>query len=245
MSSLQFHSFKIPQLGQRSRQLRILLPPGYDKSGRQYPVLYALDGQNLFEASTAFGGRHWKIPERLEKMPRRLRAIVVGIDNGGTARLDEYAPYRKGRHGGEGDAFAHFLMETVKPFTDHRFRTMPGPETTGIVGSSLGGLLALYTGLKYGQVFGRVGVLSPSLWFNPQVLQLAQTPGIYRSRFYICASKTESKGMENHLRQAFWTLKNNGWTDDRLRVTLRDRGRHGEAFWAREYPKMHRFLLEY
>lgn len=245
MSSLRFYSFKIPQLAQRPRELRILLPPDYDKSGRQYPVLYALDGQNLFEARTAFSHKHWKIPERTDKMPQRLRAIVVGIDNGGKARIDEYAPYRRGRHGGEGDAFTHFLLETVKPFVDAHFRTLPGPETTGIVGSSLGGLLALYAGLRYGQIFGRAGALSPALWFNPQVLDLARTPGMYRARFYVCGSKTESKGMEHYLQQTFLALKNNGWTDDRLRVTLRDRGRHGEAFWAREYPKMHRFLLEY
>lgn len=241
--SLHSHPFQIPQLGNRQRTVRIYLPPAYERSTRHFPVLYALDGQNLFEAHTAFGGRHWQIPEKTAKLPAKLHTIVVGLDNGGAARVDEYAPYRRGHHGGEGDATVHFLMETLKPFIDNHYRTQPGPETTGLLGSSLGGLLALYAGLQYGQVFGRIGVLSPALWFNPRVLKLAENHRGYKSRFYVMGSKKESKGMESHLHQIYWALRNAGFAEDRLRVVMRERGRHGERLWGRAFPEMQRWLF--
>lgn len=237
---LHFYTLPLPGGGQRT--VRVCLPDAYFSTNRHFSVLYGLDGQNLLEAHTAFGKRHWRIGSTMDKLPLKHKSIVVGIDNGGGSRIQEYAPFRRGRSGGGGAAHLRFITDVVKPFIDGQYRTLAGREHTGIVGSSLGGLLALYAGLQRGDVFGKAGVLSPSLWFNPQVLQL--TGSSQRSKIYLCGSKTESRGMEGHLQQGYWALRNAGWPDDLFRVVIRDRGRHSETFWAREFPKMQRWLFD-
>lgn len=239
---LHFYQFNIPPNG-NERTVRVLLPTDYLTTARRYPVIYALDGQNLFEAKTAFGGRHWKVPESMSKLPKKLQAIVVGIDNAGAGRIAEYAPFRRGRQGGGGEAHLHFIMGQVKPFMDATYRTLPQKATTAIVGSSLGGLLALYAGLRFGEVFGRVGALSPSLWFNPQVLQLAENPIAEPPKIYVVGSRTEAHHMEAILQKTYWALRKGGFPDERMRVAVRERGKHNEAFWGREFPKLHRWLF--
>lgn len=226
-----------------ARTFRVLLPKDYHHSDRRYPVIYALDGQNLFEASTAFGGRHWKVPETLSKMPKRLQTIVVGIDNAGAGRLNEYAPYRRNQQGGGGEAHLRLIVTSVKPLVDSTFRTNPAAHETAMIGSSMGGLLALYAGLRFGETFGKIGVLSPSLWFNPQVLELAGTSDRITSKFYVSGSKTESTLMANSLQSIYWALRKAGLDDRQLQVVIRDRGKHNEVFWGREFPKMHKWLF--
>ncbi len=241
--SLHIHKLVLPRL-QRERTIRILLPPTYDLTDDyHYPVLYALDGQNLFDPELAVGGQCWEIPETVAQMPPQLQAIIVGIDNGEEARLDEYAPLRKEEGGGEADDFLEDLITYIKPFVDAEYRTRPDPEATGIVGSSMGGLLALYAGLQYGHVFGRVGVLSPAVWFNPEVLDLAKQHEGYKSRFYVAGSQTESEEMAEHVQQIAGYLQQSGFTGDRLLVNLRECGDHGEDLWRREYPEMHAWLF--
>jgi enterochelin esterase-like enzyme len=122
---------------------------------------------------------------------------------------------------------------------DGRYRTLGSADHTWLVGSSLGGLITLYGGLIFPQTFGKVGVLSPAIWFNPGVL--AQAPGgsLHDSRFYVVGSKTESGAMENTLQRTYWRLNALGISDDRLKVIARDRGGHNEAFWSREFKKMY------
>jgi predicted alpha/beta superfamily hydrolase len=111
------------------------------------------DGQNLFEAETA-AFRDWKIPLRMKNLPDSHQVIIVGIDNGEERRIDEYAPYSRGKQGGgEGELYMEFVIETIKEFVDYRYRTLPFRETTAIAGSSLGGLISLFAGLKYGEYF--------------------------------------------------------------------------------------------
>jgi alpha-glucosidase len=198
------------------------------------------DGQNLFDPATA-AFRDWKIPRTMEKLPLRQQAIIVGIDNT-AGRMHEYAPYRRGRNGGRGDDYLRFVVDTVKPFLDRDYRTLPQRESTGIAGSSMGGLIALYAGLQYSQVFGRAGVLSPSLWFNPKLLDSARQHSSIKSNLYVAGSKTEQRSMESTLQNLYWALKTSGHHDDQIRVIIRDRGRHNEAFWAREFKKMMEWL---
>ena len=241
--SLHTHQVYLAHL-QRERTVRILLPPIYEVADEQlFPVLYVLDGQNLFDPELAVSGQHWEIPETMAQMPPELHTIVVGIDNGEEHRLNEYAPFRRGQNGGEGDLFIQDIIECVKPFVDEHYRTRPEAETTGIAGSSMGGLLALYAGLQYGEVFGRVGVLSPAVWFNRKVLQLAEGHAGYKSRFYLSASLQESSTMGRDVQQITERLIQSGFTEDRLLVHLREEGEHGEELWRNEYPEMHAWLF--
>lgn len=242
LPNLQFFQVKIPP-DNTERTVRLLLPNDYRMSERRYPVIYALDGQNLFEARTAFGGQHWKIPETMSKMPKKLQAIVVGIDNAGPGRIREYAPYKRGHQGGGGLEHLRFIMDKLKPEVDGSYRTMPQQKTTAIIGSSMGGLLALWAGLRFGEVFGRVGALSPSLWFNPQVFQLAANDVGKKSRFYVAGSIRETSRMESGLNRLHLALHEGGFIDRQFHVVIRERGRHNEVFWGREFPKMHRWLF--
>ena len=243
MDFLNFHPFYIPQLD-RDRMIRVLVPKDYWTSDRSYPVLYMQDGQNLFQAETAFGGRDWQLIATLFKQPLKRQAIIVGIDNGEADRLNEYAPDKKGKMGGgEADLYCKFLIETLKPFIDATYRTLPDRDNTGIAGSSMGGLLAYYAGLAYGNIFGKVGVLSPSIWFNPNVVQLAANNPYSKSRFFVVGSKTEMRGMEATLKGVYDAFKTGGFSDDQIQVAVRDRGKHNEVFWKLEFKKMFEYLF--
>ncbi len=240
---LQVHySFNIPQL-QRQRAIRVLLPRNYWKdTSRRFPVIYLKDGQNLFDPDTA-AFRHWRLKEFMARQPLKRQAILVGVDHGGVDRSNEYAPFQRGRNGGQGDAYLQFIEHTLKPFIDQEYRTWPHREATAIVGASLGGLIAFYAGMRYSHVFGKVGALSPSLWFNPQVISLAQKSGTLKSQLYVSGSKTETGGMYGALEKTYRSLKDGGYSDDQIRVVARDRGSHSEAFWAREFKPMYEWLF--
>lgn len=236
----RFHS---PEL-QNERTIRVLLPRNYDKhSDRKFPVLYVQDGQNLFDAETsAFG--HWKLREVMARQPLYRQAILVGIDNTGHDRIHEYTPFKRGKSDGRGEAYLQFVAGTVKPFIDSTYRTWPHREATGIAGSSLGGLLSFYAGLRHSSVFGKVGALSPSFWLNPQVVTMAETQAIEpKSQIYVCASKTEMKSMMQTLEKTYWSLTRGGFTNEQIRVVGRERGKHNEAFWGREFKPMYEWLF--
>jgi len=236
------YPFFIPQL-QRQRAIRVLLPRNYGKDHtRRFPVIYLKDGQNLFDPATA-AFRHWRLQEFMAKQPLKRQAILVGIDHGGTDRGQEYAPYQRGKSGGQGDAYLQFIEYTLKPFIDREYRTWAHREATGIVGASLGGLIAFYAGMRYSHIFGKVGALSPSLWYNPQVIGLAGKSGALQSQIYVSGSKTEMGSMYSTLEKTYWSLKNGGYPDTRIRVVARDRGSHSEAFWAREFKPMYEWLF--
>src|SRR5205085_774096 len=157
-----------PQLGNR-RDILVHLPFSYRQGHQRYPVLYMHDGQNLFDEATSFCGE-WEVDETMEELRHEgLEAIVVGIPNMGDQRCEEYSPFPNRRFRSvRGAAYLAFLVETVKPLIDHTFRTLPERDHTGIMGSSMGGLISLYAFFRHPEVFGFAGVMSPSLWFARQ-----------------------------------------------------------------------------
>lgn len=155
------------------RYLDIYLPPAYDREPqRRFPVLYMHDGNNLYYPELAFGGMPWYVDQMLNRLiSHRLieELIVVGIHNT-PGRDSEYTwtrmQTRWGSQGGNGERYAHFLCTEVKPLIDHTYRTLSGPATTAVMGSSLGGLISFYLGLYFPHIFGHIGMLSPSLWWD-------------------------------------------------------------------------------
>jgi enterochelin esterase-like enzyme len=159
------------------RDVLVWLPPGYTEGpgtaalNRRYPVLYMHDGQNLFEPDTAFQkGEHWRLGETAAALIEDGSIeplIIVGINNTGTHRKEEYTPTHDATLGGGlADDYGRMIVEELKPFVDRTYRTRPEPQHTGLGGSSLGGLVTLYLGFTHPQVFGRLAVLSPSVWWN-------------------------------------------------------------------------------
>ena len=137
------------------------------------------DGQNLFDSSMSYSGE-WSVDETLNKLysEKNLKLIVVGIDNGESKRLDEYSPWKNKKYGGgEGEAYTKFIVETLKPYIDDNYKTLKDKNNTAIIGSSMGGLVSHYAGLKYPKVFGKIGVFSPAFWFAPEVTEFSKTHG--------------------------------------------------------------------
>lgn len=180
------------QILQRSRNLRIYLPPSYNENlAKSYPVLYLQDGQNVFDASTAFGGVEWRVDETLNGMiaqGKAREAIVVGVYNTG-ARMAEYTPVPDpGYGGGDGDAYLDFLELEVMPYIGSRYRVLTGPQHTTIGGSSLGGLISFYAAWTRSDVYGAAICMSSSFWWdNEWMLDEVQSHTGPRppARFYI------------------------------------------------------------
>jgi len=173
------HSFHSRHLN-TDRDVIVYLPPGYDHDpSRRYPVLYLQDGQNLFDAATAFLGNEWGLDETAEQLISRGQIeplIIVGIYNTGMKRIGEYTPVRDRRgRGGQARRYGKLIVDDLKPFIDHRYRTYRDQANTGIGGSSLGGLVSMYLGLEYPMVFGKLVVMSPSVWWaNRDILHRVQ-----------------------------------------------------------------------
>lgn len=245
-------SFRLPQLPGRTRRVWLYLPPGYARQpARRYPVLYLQDGQNIFDEATAFAGE-WGVDETLNRLAARgektTSAIVVAIDNGGERRLDEYSPWANAAYkkGGEGRQYVDFLARTLKPYIDAHYRTRPDAAHTAIVGSSMGGLIAFYAGLKYPQVFGRVGVFSPAIWFAQDSLLTyvrRHRPAPLATRFYFVAGPAESETMLPLMVAARRQLLVSGVAPSHIRLQAPPDGQHAEWFWRREFGPAYRWLL--
>jgi predicted alpha/beta superfamily hydrolase len=173
----------------KDRDIIVYLPPGYETSLRRYPVLYLQDGQNLFDGATSFiPGMEWRVDETAQALIDRGEIeplIIVGIYNTGEQRVFEYTQTRDVRHkvGGKARRYGRMLVEELKPFIDSEYRTLGGPADTGLGGSSLGGLVTLFLGLRYPKVFGKLAVISPSVWWDRRVIvknvqQLRKKPSL-------------------------------------------------------------------
>lgn len=237
-------AFAMPQLN-RNRRIWLYLPPDYQISVRSYPVIYMHDGQNLFDNTTSFSGE-WGIDETLNQLfPADSGVIVVGIDNGGSNRTSEYSPWVNPQYGGgQGDLYARFIVETLKPYIDQHFRTKPERDFTATMGSSMGGLISYYTGLKYQQVFSKIGIFSPSFWFSSGVLTFADTiTKKAEMKIYFVAGQNESSTMVSYIQSVRNGLIARGFSDDEIKINIKADGQHSEWFWRREFQEAYQWLF--
>lgn len=249
-----------PQLG-NLRDLFVYLPPSYAAGDtRRYPVLYMHDGQNLFDTALSYAGE-WQVDETMERLATEGReAIVVGVPNMGYDRLLEYGPFAERRHGeSRADAYLAFLAETVKPLIDSSFRTLPERASTGVAGSSMGGLISLYAFFKRPELFGFAGVLSPSLWFGRRAtlgfvarapflpgrlyLDTGTREGPPRSHNPLMARRISTRVLADARRLRRVLLRKGYRVGQDLCYVEDPGGRHSEADWARRLPDALRFLL--
>jgi len=255
---LRLHQFR-SRIFRNTRFLRAWLPPGYDdptNAGRRYPVLYLNDGQNLFEAATSFTGVEWQVDETADRLIRERRIprlIVVGIDNAARARIREYMPHRS-LHPvllrGQGSRYPDFLIKEVMPFVARNYRVATGPENTGLGGSSLGALIALYAAAVRPGIFGRLLLESPSLWAaNRQMIRSRREVKRWPERIFLATGTAEAgredrnRSVVDDVRELAGILRRAGLDNRRLRLVIEDEATHHEASWARRFPEALSFLF--
>ncbi len=242
------HNFKSEFL-QEKRSFIVYLPPGYDpRAARRYPTLYLHDGQNVFDKATSVG-EEWGADEAAQALIKGGEIgplIMIGIYNAGEHRISEYTPTAiEGKGGGLADAYGRMLVEELKPLVDRKYKTLPGAGSTGMAGSSLGGLLTLHLGLKYPTVFSRLAVLSPSVWWDNRVIlrEVEALPGKLPFRIWLDAGTAEGEEVLRDSRALRDALKAKGWVEGQdLMYHEAEGGQHNEASWAGRVGEFLKFL---
>jgi predicted alpha/beta superfamily hydrolase len=235
------------------RDIIVYLPPGYDGE-TPCSVLYMQDGQNLFDPATAFAGQDWRADVTADDLIRGgavAPLLIVGIYNAGVRRISEYTPTKDSgrRKGGKGDRYAKMMARELKPFIDRLYCTRRGANYHGVGGSSLGGLVSLETGLLYPAVFGRLAILSPSVWWdNRSILEMVRAyKSPSRARIWLDAGTEEGDApgqVIRDLRLLRDVLVANRWREGvDLRTCEVAGARHNEQAWGARFGEVLRYLF--
>lgn len=230
----------------RKRDIVVWLPPGYDKeTSRRYPVLYMHDGLTVFA--------EWRLDETAKALIASKEIeplIIVMVPNGGSqeARFEEYTPTRPAQApaGGKADAYGRMLAEELKPFIDSEFRTLTDAANTGLGGASLGGLVSLYLGLKQPAVFGRLAVMSPSVWWDSRVIlrNVQKLDGRTPARIWLDIGTGEGRGSVDNVKELRNALVKKGWLLDSDLKYVEERGaEHNDKAFANRAGPMLKFLF--
>lgn len=249
-------AFPIPQL-QTERRVWIYLPRSYNRGGnRRYPVLYMQDGQSMFDQATSWE-KEWGIDKKLEQLTLdapELEAIVVAIDHGGDERNNEYnfVVNKEYHFGGKGKAYASFLAETLKPYIDSHYRTLPEAEHTMIGGSSFGAYISLYTAIRYPTQFSRVVALSFVMWQdNGAIIRFIQEAAVSPNlHVYLSIGEMETEQPElnqiayEHVAAVHETLLAAGVVDNQVRFDVIPDGTHHESTWGGLFAEAYRWVVQ-
>ena len=239
--------FFIPQLN-KTRKIWALLPYNYNKTDKTYPVLYLQDAQNLFNEGSAFG--NWEIDQKMSILAEYGRGdvIIIAIENGSEDRIKEYVlDHNSITENAEGKKYLRFLADTLKPYVDSVYRTKPERKFTGIGGSSLGGLISIYSGFLYPEVYSKLMIFSPSLWINPENnFPQMNFKNPYDIKVYMYGGEMEGSQMTERIGLFEKTME--GWEDSHslqfeFKVSINLDGKHQEFFWSQEFPRAVEWLF--
>jgi len=258
---LRLHTLKSSIFG-NERTIRVLLPPGYGDAvnkDRRYPVLYMLDGQNVFDACLSDVSHHeWSADETVQKLiaEKKIPAlIVVGVDHAGKDRAREYLPYKDFIGNPDmdepaGKLFPDFMTKEVMPLVDGQYRTLPGQPNTGIGGSSYGGVATLYALLAKPSVFGYGLIESPTLWIGMGQLVRDTSPLVAMPvKVFVAFGGKEaddpanSEKMIGLIRQVETNFHAAGYDDTNFRFVVDPEAMHTEAAWEKRLPGALTFLF--
>jgi predicted alpha/beta superfamily hydrolase len=237
--------FEIPQLN-KTRRVWALLPHDYETSTERYPVLYLQDAQNLFHENAKYG--NWEIDKKLAVMSEYNigKLIIIAVEHAEKERIKEYNVGNTVLGSGQGKKYIRFVTETLKPFVDSNFRTKSDRIHTGIGGSSMGGLVSIFSGIMYPEIFGKLMIFSPSLWVVPKIkLSFLDMDEPEDTRIYLYAGGDESATMIDHVKKFKKRLLNKKGFLDKMKVhlSINMQGKHNELFWSDEFPKAIEWLF--
>jgi len=241
--TVRFHKSIPSRHVEGGRDVIVYLPPGYNEEKPvRYPVLYMHDGQNLFDAATAFLNQEWGLDELVEDLIREgiiEPLIIVGIYNAGEKRIEEYTHVRDRKgHGGRARLHARFMVEELKPFIDREYRTLPDTANTGLGGSSLGGLATLYIGLHHPETFGKLIVMSPSVWWAQRAIlrEVRKANARFNQKIWLDTGTCEGNNPEaciRNVRDLRDALLGRGWKLGHELRHVEDEGAgHNERAWG-------------
>jgi predicted alpha/beta superfamily hydrolase len=236
--------FEIPQLN-KTRKIWALLPHDYDKSSESYPVMYLQDAQNLFNENAKYG--NWEIDKKLAVMSEYKigKIIIIAIEHAEEDRIKEYNVGKTLLGKGQGKKYIRFVTETLKPFVDSNFRTKKEREFTGIGGSSMGGLVSIFSGLRNPEVYGKLMIFSPSLWVVPELKIDSDSTATADTKIYLYAGGDESATMIEHVQSFKKDLISSEFVKDKNKINLsiNIKGKHSETYWSDEFPKAIEWLF--
>jgi predicted alpha/beta superfamily hydrolase len=232
------------------RDIVVYLPPGYDEGDEPLPVLYLHDGQNLFDPETAhIPGQHWRVGETADALIEAgtlAPLVIVGVANAGPRRIHEYTPTKDTRLGGGlADDYGRFIVEELKPFIDAVYRTRIDAASTGLGGSSLGGLVSLHLGLSRPDAFGKLAVMSPSVWWDRRVIlstvrRVRPRPPL---KLWVDMGTAEGRRGLDDARLLKAALVGAGWVPGQdLHYAEYEGGTHSEGAWAERFGAVLRWL---
>lgn len=239
--------FIIPNLNNISHKVWVYLPPYYNVMSKKYPVIYMHDAQNLFDDKTSYIGE-WEVDEILNKLYHKTGNgyIVVAVENGGEERINEYTPWTHPKYGGgKGAVYIDFIVNTLKPYIDSNYRTKKQAKNTALIGSSLGGLISFYGGLKYPKKFGKIGALSTSFWFSDKINEFTKEYGnLKKTQLFLLVGGKEGNGIVTDTRNMEELLLKTGFNSDNLSVKISPDGQHNEDFWNSEFLNVVTWLFK-
>lgn len=230
----------------------VYVPPSYAvERERLFPVLFMHDGQNLFDPDTSFiKGNYWRLGETADELILAGKVeplVMVGIYNTGEHRIDEYTPVEDRRlGGGHADSYGRMLVDELRPFVAQQYRVIVSGADCGMGGSSLGGLVSMYLGLRYPHLFGKLAVMSPSVWWHNRAIlktvsQLRHNTG---QRIWLDIGTNESKRALPDARLLEEALERKGWREgDNLGYMEAEGAEHSEGAWAQRVAPMLQFLF--
>ena len=230
--------------GDKERRAYIYLPETYNREpSRRYPVLYMFDGHNVFFDSDATYGKSWGMNTYMKKAKKQLIIVAVECNHEGNSRLQEYSPVNfensvLGKIRGKGRIYMNWLVGTLKPYIDAKYRTMPDRENTIIAGSSMDDLMALYGATVYNHVFQRAACLSPSIWVSPdRIMEMIANSHIRRDTCIYMDYGSEE--LSNHVANSEVLFSAaHLLLSKRVNLTFRivPNGTHSEASWEKQIP---------
>lgn len=240
--------FYIPQLD-KTRKVWALLPYDYKSSKKRYPVLYLQDAQNLFNEESVYG--NWEIDKKLSLLAEYGIGdiIIIAVEHGSEDRIREYVFEDENKYAvkAEGKKYIRFITDTLKPYVDQHFRTLPEREHTGIGGSSLGALISIYGGFLYPEVYSKLMLFSPSLWLNPNNnFPMLSFHKPFHTKVYLYGGELEGSDMVKRINLFKTAMKR--WEESKsiefdIRTSIHPEGLHQEFYWSQEFPRALEWLF--
>ncbi|WP_310550029.1 alpha/beta hydrolase [Paenibacillus glufosinatiresistens] len=193
----------IEKLGER--RIFVYLPPGYDTDTDRYPVVYMNDGRNVFHTGTSSFNKEWLVDQNVDQLVgegKMEKVIVIAVDAGeGNDRGNEYVPFANDKVLSDGigaEKFTRFFLDTVIPYADSTYRTIPDRDHRMIIGSSYGGVQAFWMGYHHPETFSMIGAMSLPIWVanGPAYEAWAKESGKPDVKIYLDMGAKEEMGID-------------------------------------------------